>query len=162
MISLIFSTRSNEIVEKKCDDFDIKFRVSDINKGAWEDLAIRFCKEEQIDFIVLAGFLKKVPSDLIKLFPNRIINIHPSLLPKFGGKGMYGQHVHQAVILAKEGKSGITIHCVNDEFDEGEIIAQFEIKLCEKETPESLAKKVHLLEMEHFPHVLERLLINSI
>lgn len=155
-ISLIFSTRSNEIVEQVCNDFDVKFRVPHRSLVTWEELAMRLCKEEQIEFIVLAGFLKKVPLDLIKLYPNRIVNIHPSLLPKFGGKGMYGQHVHQAVIEAKEKKSGITIHCVNEEFDEGEIISQFEIELCQNENVDSLTRKIHSLEMKYFPVSVEK------
>jgi phosphoribosylglycinamide formyltransferase-1 len=161
-ITLIFSTRPNEIIEKESQSFNIDFKVSDSNLGVWQDLAIKYCEDQKIDFIVLAGFLKKIPTDLIKKFPDRIVNIHPSLLPKFGGKGMYGQHVHKAVIEADEKKSGITIHFVNEEFDKGEIIAQFETELTEKDTPESLANKIHILEMKHFPQVLEELLLNLI
>ncbi len=159
-ITLIFSTRPNEIIEKESQGFHVDFKVSDKNLGDWQDLAIKYCEDQKIDFIVLAGFLKKIPTDLIKKFPYRIVNIHPSLLPKFGGKGMYGQHVHKAVIDAHEKKSGITIHFVNEEFDKGEIIAQFETELTKKDTPESLANKIHMLEMEHFPRVLEQLLLN--
>jgi phosphoribosylglycinamide formyltransferase-1 len=161
-ITLIFSTRPNEIIEKETQSLNIDFKVLDSNLGAWQDLAIKYCEDQKIDFIILAGFLKKIPTDLIKKFPDRIVNIHPSLLPKFGGKGMYGQHVHKAVIEANEKKSGITIHFVNEEFDKGEIIAQFETELTEKDTPESLANKIHMLEMEHFPKVLEELLLNLI
>ena len=159
-IALIFSTRENELIEKESRYFDIAYKVSAINTGLWEDMAIKYCDDQKIDFLVLAGFLKKIPMNLIEKFPNRIVNIHPSLLPKFGGKGMYGNYVHDAVIQATEKKSGITIHFVNEEFDKGKIIAQFEIELTEKETVESLSNKIHVLEMEHFPLVLEKLLSN--
>ena len=159
-IALIFSTRENELIEKESRYFDIAYKVSAINTGLWEDMAIKYCDDQKIDFLVLAGFLKKIPINLIEKFPNRIVNIHPSLLPKFGGKGMYGNYVHDAVIQATEKKSGITIHFVNEEFDKGKIIAQFEIELTEKETVESLSNKIHVLEMEHFPLVLEKFLSN--
>jgi phosphoribosylglycinamide formyltransferase-1 len=110
------------------------------------------------DLIVLAGFLKKIPAALIQLFPNKIVNIHPALLPKFGGKGMYGIHVHQAVIDASEKVSGITIHYVNEQYDEGQIIFQAKTDLSEKDTPKSLAEKIHQLEHIHFPEILEQLL----
>ncbi|MBM3186174.1 MAG: phosphoribosylglycinamide formyltransferase [Bacteroidetes bacterium] len=160
-IALIFSTRTNEIIENESRERNIEFKVSDNNNGQWHELAIKYCENLKIDFIVLAGFLKKIPSDLINKFPNRIVNIHPSLLPKFGGKGMYGKFVHEAVISAGEKKSGITIHFVNKEFDEGEIIAQFETELTEKDSPESVADKIHILEMKYFPLVLEELLSNK-
>ncbi len=159
-IALIFSTKPNEIIENESRDRNIEYMVSD-NNGQWYELAIKNCEILKIDFIVLAGFLKKIPSDLINKFPNRIVNIHPSLLPKFGGKGMYGKFVHEAVVSAGEKKSGITIHFVNEEFDEGEIIAQFETELTEKDNPQSVAEKIHKLEMKYFPLVLEELLSNK-
>jgi len=112
----------------------------------------------KIDLIVLAGFLWLVPESLIKKFPNKIINIHPALLPGHGGKGFYGSKVHEAVIQSGEKKSGITIHYVNEKFDEGEIIFQATCDIEPGETPSSLAAKVHKLEHEHFPHVIEKLL----
>lgn len=114
------------------------------------------------DFIILAGFLPKVPQYLIERFPNRIINIHPALLPKFGGKGMWGHHVHEAVKAAGETRSGITIHFVNAELDEGEHIAQFSCELSPDDTPEQIADKVHELEMRHFPMVIEQVIKNNI
>ena len=107
------------------------------------------------DYIILAGFLPKVPKYLIAHFPNRIINIHPALLPKFGGKGMWGHHVHEAVAAAGETQSGITIHFVNEELDEGEHIAQFSTPISPTDTPDDIAEKVHQLEMAHFPQVIE-------
>ena len=111
------------------------------------------------DYIILAGFLPKVPVYLIEQFPNRIINIHPALLPKFGGKGMWGHHVHEAVKAAGETESGITIHFVNPELDEGEHIAQFSTPLSPEDTPEDIADKVHELEMAHFPKVIEQVIL---
>ena len=109
-----------------------------------------------IDFIVLAGFLWKIPEPLVEAYPNRIINIHPALLPKYGGKGMYGMKVHEAVIAAGEKESGITIHYVNEHFDEGEPIFQAKCSIDGGDTPESLAQKIHELEHRHFPEVVER------
>ena len=116
-------------------------------------------KKLNLDLIVLAGFLWKIPEALIKAFPNKIINIHPALLPKYGGKGFYGEHVHEAVIAAKETHSGITIHYVNELYDSGEIILQARVALDEKETPDSLAAKIHHLEQAYFPVTIEQLLV---
>ena len=113
-----------------------------------------------VDWIVLAGFLWKVPPSLIERFNARIINIHPSLLPKFGGKGMYGRHVHEAVHAARETKSGITIHYVNEHYDEGAIIAQFEISLEPSDGVADIERKVRSLEILHFPRVIEDVLMD--
>ena len=110
---------------------------------------------EDIDYIILAGFLWLIPPYLIKAFPNRIINIHPALLPKFGGKGMYGDHVHNAVIEAGEKESGITIHLVNEEYDKGQILFQAKCEVTDEDTSVSLAEKIHALEYDHFPRVIE-------
>lgn len=110
------------------------------------------------DLIVLAGFLWKFPDNLIALFPNKIINIHPALLPKYGGKGMYGMHVHQAVVANKETETGITTHYVNEHYDEGAIIFQAKCAVNSSDTPEDVAAKIHKLEMLHFPKVVEQLL----
>lgn len=110
-----------------------------------------------IDYIILAGFLWKIPLALINAFPQKIINIHPALLPKYGGKGMYGHFVHEAVIGAGEKESGITIHYVDEHYDHGDTIFQATCEIAPQETPDSLAKKIHLLEHRHFPEVIERL-----
>jgi phosphoribosylglycinamide formyltransferase-1 len=112
-------------------------------------------KEKKIDFIVLAGFLWKIPSALVKAYTQHIINIHPALLPKYGGKGMYGQHVHAAVIAAGDKESGITIHYVDELYDHGQVIFQASCPVSTEDTPETLAKKIHLLEYEHFPRIIE-------
>ena len=114
--------------------------------------------EEKIDLIVCAGFLWKIPDSILYKFPNRVVNIHPALLPKFGGKGMYGLNVHKAVIESGEKESGITIHYLNEEYDEGEIILQKKCVIEKTETPESLAKKVQNLEHEWYAKTIEQLL----
>ena len=112
-------------------------------------------KEHNIDFIVLAGFLLKIPEVLIEAFPNKIINIHPALLPKYGGKGMYGHHVHEAVATSGDTESGITIHYVNAQYDEGNIIFQAKCPVLPTDSPDMIAEKVHALEYEFFPKVIE-------
>ena len=115
----------------------------------------------KLDLIVLAGFLWKIPSSLIQAYPRHIVNIHPALLPKYGGKGFYGEHVHEAVVTAKETHSGITIHYVNEIYDNGEIILQAYTRLDEKETPDTLAAKIHKLEQAYFPVTIQQLIVNS-
>ena len=114
-----------------------------------------------LDLIVLAGFLWKIPASLIQAYPRQIVNIHPALLPKYGGKGFYGEHVHEAVVAAKEPFSGITIHYVNEVYDSGEIILQAYVTLSEDETPDSLAAKIHKLEQAYFPVTIQQLLFWS-
>ena len=119
-------------------------------------------KENKIDFIVLAGFLWKVPDLLIKAYPGKIINIHPALLPKYGGKGMYGQHVHEAVIAAGEKESGITIHYVDGHYDNGDIIFQATCPVLQNDDPSSLANRIHQLEHQYYPKVVEDTVIQQI
>jgi phosphoribosylglycinamide formyltransferase-1 len=119
---------------------------------------IEFLKTEKIDIIVLAGFLLKIPEEFIKAFPNQIVNIHPALLPKYGGKGMYGMNVHNAVIQNRELESGITIHYVNEEYDKGEIIMQETCIIDKEDTAETLAAKIRKLEFEYFPKAIEKII----
>jgi phosphoribosylglycinamide formyltransferase 1 len=119
------------------------------------DEILNFCRQQHIDFIVLAGFLRKMPTQVIQHYANRIINIHPAILPHFGGKGMYGRFVHEAVIASGATFSGITVHLVNEEYDKGQYLAQLYTPLESGETPESLALKVQKLEHRYFPLVLE-------
>ena len=114
-----------------------------------------------IDLIVLAGFLWKLPENLVKAFPKKIVNIHPALLPKYGGKGFYGEHVHEAVVAAKEAQSGITVHYVNELYDSVEIILQARVSLDENETPDTLAAKIHQLEQAYFPVAIEQVLFSD-
>lgn len=125
------------------------------------DAYIPILKNKGVDFIVLAGFLWKIPEVLIAAYPKRIINIHPALLPKYGGNGMYGMRVHESVIAAGEKESGITIHYVNEHFDEGEAVFQAICSIDEKDTPETLAQKIHALEHAHFPGIVEKLVLLS-
>lgn len=125
------------------------------------DAYINELKNAQIDCIVLAGFLWKIPSQLVAAYPNAIINIHPALLPKYGGKGMYGNIVHQTVIDNKEKQSGITIHYVDDLYDNGSIIFQAQCDVSENDTLETLATKVHFLEHTHYPRVIEEVILGK-
>lgn len=123
-----------------------------------EDAYLPELREQRIDFLVLAGFLWKVPLALLNQYPNKIINIHPALLPKYGGKGMYGNKVHEAVIAANEKESGITIHFVDEIYDHGNIIFQATCTIGENDTPVSLAQKIHHLEHQHYPEVIAGLM----
>lgn len=130
-----------------------------INKNKFEqDGYITAFTELQIDLIVLAGFLWKIPPALVMDYPDKIINLHPALLPKYGGKGMYGKAVHEAVLAAGDKKSGITIHYVDDQYDHGKIIFQASCEVGQGETAETLAEKVHRLEHKHYPKVIEKIL----
>lgn len=131
-----------------------------LTKEQWENRSYvsSLLKNLSVDLVVLAGFLKQFPAEIIGELGGHVINLHPALLPKFGGKGMFGMNVHQAVIDAKEKMSGITIHWVNDQYDEGAIIAQFTCPIALEDTAESLAHKIHRLEYLHFPAVVEEVL----
>ena len=115
--------------------------------------------KEEADWIVLAGFLLKIPQNILDVFPNNIINIHPALLPKFGGKGMYGMHVHKAVREMNEPETGITIHMVNENYDEGAVIYQAKTPVSKSDTPEDIAAKIHQLEQKYFPKVIENTIL---
>lgn len=122
---------------------------------------LEILQKERIHWIILAGFLWLVPENILEAFPNKIINIHPALLPKYGGKGMYGNRVHQAVWENKEKETGITIHFANAHYDEGKVIFQAKTPVLPEDTPESIAQKVHSLEYEHFPKVIEQTILAS-
>jgi len=130
-------------------------------KELYESAFLEAIMSTNPDLIVLAGFLLKIPEKMVSAFENRIINIHPSLLPKYGGKGMYGLNIHKEVLLNKEKFSGLTIHYVNKEYDKGAVIFQKKIKINEKETPESLSSKVLKLEHENYPIIIEKILNNE-
>ncbi|WP_044400951.1 phosphoribosylglycinamide formyltransferase [Lacinutrix sp. Hel_I_90] len=119
---------------------------------------LNILKASNPDLIVLAGFLWKFPEKILKHFPNKVINLHPALLPKFGGKGMYGMHVHHAVVDQKETETGITIHYVNEHYDEGAVIFQAKCAVLASDSAETVAEKIHLLEMAHFPEVVKKIL----
>jgi phosphoribosylglycinamide formyltransferase-1 len=158
-IKLVITNRDDAGVVARAEKY--KKNVQIIGKEAlnnYSEKIIEFLRAEKIDLIILAGFLLKIPEAFVKAFPNKIVNIHPALLPKFGGKGMYGINVHKAVIENKEAESGITIHFVNEEYDKGEIILQERCKVEPNETPETLASKIRELEHNYFPKAIEKLL----
>ena len=132
--------------------------ISKTSLNEYSAQIIEFLKAENINLIVLAGFLLKIPADFVKAFPNQIINIHPSLLPKYGGKGMFGANVHKAVVENKENESGITIHYVNEEYDKGVFILQEKCAIDANETPESLQQKIRKLELEYLPKAIEKII----
>lgn len=133
------------------------------NKVAFtgSDDVLNVLKASKPDLIVLAGFLWKFPEHILEHFPNKVINIHPALLPKYGGKGMYGHFVHEAVVANKETETGITIHYVNEHYDEGAIIFQAKCEVMQSDSAEDVAAKIHALEMEHFPKVVESILMKN-
>lgn len=157
-ICLFLTNNSNAFVLERAKKLDIKSLVFDKAQFLKTDEILQFLQENNINLIVLAGFLLKIPDNLIKSFPNKIINIHPALLPKFGGKGMYGDNVHKAVVESKETESGITIHYVNENYDEGKIIFQAKCEVLSTDTYECVAAKIHELEYEYFPKVIESLI----
>lgn len=122
------------------------------------DKIVAFLQQQRIDLVVLAGFMWLVPAALVRAFPGRIINIHPALLPKFGGKGMYGHHVHDAVVAASETETGITIHFVNEHYDDGQIIFQAACPVSPTDTADDVAQKIHELEYAHYPRVVDAVL----
>ena len=156
-IRLILTNNPRAGVLARARNFDVPTVVFNKEEFFYSDKINRLLAENKIDFIVLAGFLWLIPSSIIQSFPGRIINIHPALLPKYGGKGMYGHHVHEAVIANKESQSGITIHYVNVHYDEGDIIFQATCEVKTDDTPDNLAARIHELEYAHFPVVIEKL-----
>jgi phosphoribosylglycinamide formyltransferase-1 len=159
-ICFVISEKINPELEQLCNLHEISFIQPAKHQVSAPDYLIKTCLDYDINFIVLAGFLKKIPEELIQKFPEKIVNIHPSLLPKFGGKGMYGDYVHRAVLEANEKESGITIHLVNEEYDKGKILAQFSVPILPDETVETLREKIKKLEHTHLPRVIQTLLLS--
>lgn len=152
-VQFVFSSKENIEMATFCSLHETDF-FSSANQVDPDVLQIELCLKHNIDWIVLAGYLKKVSTELIKCVDFKIINLHPSLLPKFGGQGMYGKNVHEAVIANKETSSGITIHLVSDAFDEGRILKQYTCEIQENETVFSLENKIHALEQHYFPSTI--------
>ncbi|NMB72175.1 MAG: phosphoribosylglycinamide formyltransferase [Bacteroidales bacterium] len=157
-VKLVLSNKKNAGVLERAKKLNVKTFVFNKEEFYQTDVVLHILLNEKIDFIVLAGFLWLVPEKILRQYPNRIINIHPALLPAYGGKGMYGQKVHEAVIANHEKESGITIHYVNSEYDRGEIIFQARCPVLPDDTPETLAERVHQLEYQYYPEVIEKLL----
>lgn len=154
---LIISNKKDAFVHSRARELSIPSYTFSKSEFEAPEGVLSLLKEKGITHIVLAGFLLKVPDILVKHYPDKIINIHPALLPKFGGKGMYGNFVHQAVKDAGETESGITIHYINEHYDEGNVIFQAKCTLTENDTPETIAQKVHQLEYEFYPKIIEQL-----
>lgn len=157
-VRLILTNKNDAGVLKRAEKLNIRsvvFNKADLNET---DKIVDILKSNNIDLIVLAGFLLLIPENLLQKYPNRILNIHPALLPKYGGKGMYGHHVHEAVINNQEKYSGISIHYVNEKYDDGQIIFQDRVELKPDDTPDTLASRIHELEYEHYPRVIEEVI----
>ena len=157
-VVLVLSNKPAAGVLEKASDLGVETCAFERRQFYETRDVLKLLKDRGIDFIVLAGFLWLVPEYLLDAFHGRVINIHPALLPKYGGKGMYGRHVHEAVLRNGEKESGITIHQVNPEYDEGDVVFQARCEVQPGDTPETLASRIHELEYAHFPAVVEQLL----
>ncbi len=160
-VSLVLSNNEDAYVLERASSLGVPAYVFDKQMFMESDQVHDILRDIGINFIVLAGFLWLMPLNILQSWPNRIVNIHPALLPKYGGKGMYGEKVHQAVIKAGEKETGISIHFVNEHYDEGEVIFQESFKILPDDTADSIAEKIHILEHKHFPEVIEKILMSE-
>jgi phosphoribosylglycinamide formyltransferase-1 len=160
-VSLVFCNKPGAGVISLAEHAGIPVHIIEKDQFFQGDAYIPELQQAKINLIVLAGFLWKIPVALTDAFKGRIMNIHPALLPKYGGKGMYGHHVHEAVIASGDQTSGITIHLVDEVYDHGEIIFQTMVDISKEDTPESLASKIHVLEHKYYPSVIEKFLENK-
>ncbi|MDO6674364.1 phosphoribosylglycinamide formyltransferase [Tenacibaculum sp. 1_MG-2023] len=159
-VTHVLSNNQRAKVFDRCKRLNIDASLFDKESFSKDDTVLNFLLAEA-DIIVLAGFLWRIPSKIVEAFPNKIINIHPALLPKHGGKGMYGMNVHKAVKENNETETGITIHYVNENYDEGAIVYQAKTAVSSEDTPETIAQKVHELEYEHFPKIIEEVILQN-
>lgn len=153
----VFTNNATAKVIERAKNHQIPVEIFSKNE-LLERNVLQKVKEIDPDLIILAGFLLKFPENIIEQYPNKIINIHPALLPNYGGKGMYGMHIHRAIVNNKEKETGISIHYVNENYDEGAIIFQANVALTDEDTPETVAEKIHELEQKHFPEIIHRIL----
>jgi len=160
-VELVVSNNANAYVLERAKKSGVESHIISRDDFKQTDSLLVLFKERNIDLIVLAGFLWLIPLEIVDAFPKRILNIHPALLPKYGGKGMYGDYVHQAVSEAGDRESGITIHYVNKAYDEGDIIFQKTVGIEAGENPEKIAEKVHALEHEYFPEIIEKVILGK-
>ncbi len=156
-VALVLSNNPDAYVLQRADNFEIPTHVFNRKTFYQSNEVVQLLQKLNVDLIVLAGFLWLVPQNLLEAFPGKIINIHPALLPNYGGKGMYGDHIHRAVLAAREKESGISIHFVNEHFDEGEIIQQFRFKIEPTDQLENVQFKIQQLEHQYYPKVIESL-----
>lgn len=157
-VKLILSNKKDAFVLERAKNLGVKAVVFNREQFVNTNEIVDLLLAEDIHLVVLAGFLWLVPINLVQAFPNKILNIHPALLPKYGGKGMYGMKVHEAVVANNEKESGITIHTIDENYDEGSIILQKSCEVAPDDTPEQVAQKVHALEYEYYPKVIEQIL----
>ncbi|RYE27195.1 MAG: phosphoribosylglycinamide formyltransferase [Sphingobacteriaceae bacterium] len=157
-VSIVLTNNPEAYVLQRADNFEIPTHIFNRKAFYQTDEVVKILQKLNIDLVVLAGFLWLVPQSLLEAFPNKIINIHPALLPNYGGKGMYGDHIHRAVLAAREKESGISIHFVNEHFDEGEMIQQFRFKIEPQDQLENIRFKIQQLEHQYYPKVIEQVL----
>ena len=155
-VAFVLSNKKDAPIVEAAQEKGIKVHVFSNDVVADGQFLSKICLEERVDFIILAGYLRKIPEQLLVNYSDKIINVHPALLPKYGGKGMYGKHVHESVLKNKEKETGITIHYVNENFDEGRIIAQFHCTVFEEDTLKSVQDKIQYLEHSYFSVVIEK------
>ncbi len=161
-VVLVISNKTDALAVEKAQNKGVKTVVFNNESFKKSGVVLDYLMSQSVDFIVLAGFLIKISNDIIRAYPNKIVNLHPSLLPKYGGKGMYGKRVHRAVIEAQESESGISIHFVNKEYDEGAIIFQAKVSVEKGDSVEVLTKKIQQLEHRFFPKVIEQVISKSL
>jgi len=159
-VKKVFCNKKEAGVFNRCKKLDIDCELFSREDFSNSNKILKVLQKET-DFIVLAGFLWKIPENIVAAFPNKIINIHPALLPKYGGKGMYGMHVHNAVKNSGDLETGITIHFVNEHYDEGGVIFQTKTQLKVSDSPEDIAQKIHILEYEYFPKLIEKTILKD-
>lgn len=159
-VAFVLSNNSSAPVVEKVRDKGVKLVVATNMEVSSSMFLVNLCESHSVQFVILAGYLRLIPTDFVRFFKGRIINIHPSLLPKFGGKGMYGDFVHLAVLNEKETETGISIHFVDEQFDTGQVIAQFKCLIEPSETIATLKEKIRQLEYDYFPSVIEKTVLN--
>ena len=157
-ISFVLSNKKDAFVLERANKHGVKSIFLTKSELGDKEFMLTLLKKNNVDLIVLAGYLKLIPEFLVEKYVDKIVNIHPALLPKYGGKGMYGMNVHKAVVENNELETGITVHYVNAKYDDGQIIAQFKCSLTKSDTPDDVAEKIHHLEMDNFPQVIDNIL----
>ncbi|MBP5327233.1 MAG: phosphoribosylglycinamide formyltransferase [Bacteroidales bacterium] len=155
VVDIIIYNKRDAYVAVRAQNLGVESRFFSRRDFMESDVVLDLLKERNIDYVILAGFLLLVPENILQAYPHRVINIHPALLPKFGGKGMYGHHVHDAVVASHETETGITIHVVDNRYDCGTTIFQARCKVSPTDTPDDVAANIHLLEKEYFPKVID-------
>ncbi len=154
-VKLVLSNKTDAFVLNRAASFGVPTYTFNRQVFYESNTVLQKLQDEQIDYIVLAGFLWLVPLSLIQAYPNKIVNIHPALLPAYGGKGMYGMRVHEAIVANHEPATGITIHLVNEEYDKGKILFQTQCSVETMDTPDTVAEKIHILEHMHYPRIIQ-------